>query len=80
MTIGTNEVQTGMYTKIDDTSTSRLLFLAHKGFMLVVQEFHNRHPAVTVVHIVSKARSIDHSQLDLEVFFFQLYVQKMACG
>lgn len=73
MTIGTNEVKTGMYTKINNASPSRLLLLAHKGFMLVVQEFHNRHPAVTIVHIVSKTRSIDYCQLHLEVLFLQFY-------
>lgn len=61
-----------MYTKINDTSSSGLLFLNHVTFMLIIQKLDDWHPAIPVVDIITKAWGINDSQLDLEVLFFQL--------
>jgi len=67
-----NKVQTSVDTKIGLLLALGLLLLTHVRFMLVVYEFDNREPGVTVVDIVAKARGIDDGQLDLELAFLKL--------
>ena len=38
------EIQAGVYTKIYLVDPARLLFLQHVRFMLIIQEFNDRHP------------------------------------
>lgn len=61
-----------MYTHIHDTLPTRLLFLSHILFMLIIQEIHNGDPSMPVVHIITETRGIDDGQLDLEHLFFKL--------
>jgi len=49
-----------------------LLFLTHVGFMLVVNEFDNGEPRVTVVDVVTKSRGVNDCELDLELTFLKL--------
>ena len=49
-----------------------LLFLTHIGFMLVVNEFDDREPRVTVVDVVTESRGVNDRELDLELTFLEL--------
>ena len=49
-----------------------LLFLTHIGFMLVVNEFDDREPRVTVVDVVTESRGVNDGELDLELTFLEL--------
>jgi hypothetical protein len=64
VTSGADEVQTGVYTKIDLVEAARLLLLEHVGLMLVVEELNDWHPRVAVVHIVAETRCVDNSETD----------------
>ncbi len=59
-----DEVQAGVDTEVDLVLTPGLLLLKHIGLMLVVQEFDDGHPRISVVDIVAETRGIDHGQTD----------------
>lgn len=59
-----DEVETGVDTEVDLVRTTRLLFLQHVGFMLIVEEFDDGHPGVAIVHVVTEARCINDGQAD----------------
>ena len=67
-----NKVQTSVDTKISLLLALGLLLLTHVRFMLVIYEFDNGEPRVTVVDIVTKARGIDNGKLDLELALLKL--------
>lgn len=66
-----DEIKTCMYTHIHNTFTTGLLFLSHVVFMLIVNKVNDRNPAMTVIHIITKTRSINNGQLDLKHLFLQ---------
>lgn len=49
-----------------------LLLLTHVRLMLVVNEFDDGHPRVTVVDVVTEAGGINDSELDFELLLFKL--------
>ena len=53
-----------MYAKVNFVYPTRLLLLEHVGLVLVVKKLNDGHPRVTVIHIVAKPGSVDHSQTD----------------
>ena len=59
-----DEVKAGMNTEVDPVRSTRLLFLQHVRFMLIVQEFYDWHPRVAVVDVVAEARSVNDGQAD----------------
>jgi len=59
-------------TKVGLLLALGLLLLTHVRFMLVVYEFNNGEPGVTVVDIVPKARCIDNGKLDFELALLKL--------
>ena len=61
---GSDEVQACVDTHVNLLSSAGLLLLEHVGLMLVVQEFDNRLPRITVVHVVSKSRGINNGKAD----------------
>lgn len=60
-----------MYAKVALLNALRLLLLAHVRLMLIIHKVNNWDPRITVVDIVAKARCINHSELDFELFFLQ---------
>lgn len=60
-----DEVEAGMYTKIDLLGTAWLLLLEHIRLMLIVEEFDNWLPGIAVVDIVAKAGSVNDGQSNL---------------
>lgn len=73
MARGSDKVETSMDSEIDSTLTSGLLLLSHEALVLIIEEFINGHPAVVVVDIIAKTRSVNNGQFDLEVLFLELY-------
>lgn len=63
--------QASMDAKITLLCTFRLLFLSHVDFVLIIYEVDNRCPRVAVVDIVTKSRSVNDSEFDLERLLFQ---------
>lgn len=57
-----------------------LLLLAHVRLVLVVDKVHNRGPAVAVVDIVAKARSVNDGQLDVEATLLQVSLENVDLG
>lgn len=57
-----NKIQAGVYTKIYLVNPARLLFLEHVRFMLIVQEFNDGHPRVSVIHVIAEARRVDDGE------------------
>ena len=51
-------------------------FALHKGGMLLIKKLDNRDPAILVIHVISKARSINHSQANIKSLFFNIYNKK----
>jgi hypothetical protein len=49
-----------------------LLLLTHVRLMLIVDEFDDGHPRVTVVDVVTEAGGINDSELDFELLLFKL--------
>lgn len=68
----TNEIQAGMHTQVCLLTSLRLLLLSHIRLMLVVDEFDNGGPRVTVVDVVTESRRVNDSKLDFELFLFKL--------
>ena len=67
-----NEVEACMNPQVGLFMSLWLLFLTHVGFMLVVDELDNWKPRVAVVNIVSKSRSVNDGEFDLELTFLKL--------
>lgn len=72
VTCWADEVQASVHSEIDLLGSLWLLLLQHVALMLVVQEFYNWLPAVSVVHVVAKSGSVDNRQADLEELLLQL--------
>lgn len=64
VTSGSDEVQASVDTHVDLVRPAGLLLLKHVGLVLVIQEFDDGLPGVTVVDIVSEAGSINDGQTD----------------
>lgn len=67
-----DEIQTRINTQVRLLSTLRLLLLAHVRLMLIIHKINNRNPRVTVIDIIPKARGVNHSELDFELFLLKL--------
>lgn len=61
---GSDEVQACVDTHVNLVGSAGLLLLKHIGLMLVVQEFNDRLPRITVVHVVSESRGINNGKAD----------------
>jgi hypothetical protein len=61
---GSDEIQACMDTHVNLVGSAGLLLLKHVRLMLVVQEFDDRLPRITVVHVVSKAGGINNGEAD----------------
>lgn len=61
-----------MYTEVNLLMTLGLLLLTHIRLVLVVDEFYNREPRVTVVDVVTESRGVDDCELDLKLTFLEL--------
>jgi hypothetical protein len=61
---GPDEVQAGVDTEVDLVGAARLLLLQHVRLVLVVEEFDNGLPRVTVIDIVAKAGGVNDGQTD----------------
>jgi len=61
---GSDEIQACMHTHVNLVGSAGLLLLEHVRLVLVVQEFDDRLPRVTVVHVVSKAGGINNGEAD----------------
>ena len=72
MTGGPDEVQASMNAKITLLAALGLLLLNHVRLMLVVNEVDNRRPRVPIVDVVTKARGVNDSKLDLELLLLKL--------
>lgn len=59
-----DEVQAGVNAHVDLLGSAGLLLLEHIRLVLVIQEFDNWLPGVTVVHVVSKSRGINDGEAD----------------
>lgn len=57
-----------MDTEVNLVDSARLLFLQHVGLVLIVQEFDDGHPRISVIDIIAKARGINHGQTDCRQF------------
>lgn len=62
MSRGADEVQASVYAKVDLVIPARLLLLKHVGLVLVVEEFDDGHPRISVVDIVAETRGVDDGQ------------------
>ena len=71
MTGGPDEIQAGMNAKIALLAALGLLLLDHVRLMLVVNEVDNRRPRVPIVDVVTKARGVNDSKLDLELLLLE---------
>ena len=72
-----NEVQASMDTQVGLLRALGLLLLSHICLMLVVNEVDDGAPRVAVVHVVAKARGVDDSELDLELFLLELSLDNL---
>ena len=64
MSGGSDKIQTCVNAKINLIDTTRLLLLQHIGLMLIIKEFDDWHPRITIVDVVSKAGRVDHGKAD----------------
>ena len=48
--------------------------------MLIIYKINNRHPRITVIHIVAKAWGVNDGQLDLELFLFKFGFDDLDFG
>lgn len=64
MASGADEVQAGVYTKVDLLLALGLLLLQHVGLVLVVEELNDGLPRIAVVDIVAEAGGVNDSQAD----------------
>lgn len=66
-----DEIKACMHPQITFFRTLRLLFLSHVYLMLIIDKIDDWDPRVTVVDVVTKARRVNHCQLDFELLFFK---------
>jgi len=64
MTGWADEIQTSVNAQVDLLLADWLLFLEHVGFVLVVKELDDGLPGITVVHVITEARSVNDSETD----------------
>ena len=69
-----------MDTEVNFFMPLGLLLLTHVRFMLVVNEFDDRQPGVTIVDVVAKTRGVNDSELDLELTFLKLSLNYFNLG
>lgn len=62
-----DKVQASVYTHVDLVCTTGLLLLQHVRFMLVVKEFNDGLPGVTIVDVVAKAGGVNDGQTNCVV-------------
>ena len=72
MTRGPDEVQARVNAKVALLAALGLLLLNHVRLVLVVNEVDNRRPRVPIVDVVTKARGVNDSKLDLELLLLEL--------
>ena len=72
MTRGPDEVQARVNAKVALLAALGLLLLNHVRLMLVVNEVDNRRPRVPIVDVVTKARGVNDSKLDLKLLLLEL--------
>ena len=72
MTGGPDEVQARVNAKVALLAALGLLLLNHVRLMLVVNEVDNRRPRVPIVDVVTKARGVNDSKLDLKLLLLEL--------
>ena len=75
-----DEIQTRMHPQIRLFRPLRLLLLPHIRLMLAIDKLDNRRQRITIVDIVAKPRSVDHRQLALDLFLFQLGLDDFDLG
>ena len=80
MTSGPDKVQASVDPKITLLTALGLLLLDHVRLVLVVNKVDDGRPRVTIIDIVSKARSIDDSEFDLELLLFELSLDNFDFG
>ena len=68
MTGWANEIQTSVHAQVDLFLADWLLFLEHIGFVLVIKEFDDWLPGITVVHVITEARSVNDSETDCNLY------------
>jgi hypothetical protein len=61
-----NEIQAGMDSHINLSIASRLLFLSHEAFVLIIQKFNDGFPVILIVHIVTETRGVNNCELNFE--------------
>lgn len=72
MTGGADEIEAGVHTEVRLLVSLRLLLLSHVHFVLVVNEFDDGCPRVSVIDIISEARCVDDGELALELLLLEL--------
>jgi hypothetical protein len=80
MTGGPDKVQASVDPKITLLTALGLLLLDHVRLVLVVNKVDNRRPRVAVIDIVSKARSVDDSEFNLELLLLELSLDNFDFG
>lgn len=70
MAKGRDEVETTVYSVIDDVSPIQAAFVSKKSFKLIINVLNNRSKTVGIVDSISIAWSIDNSQTKLYTSFF----------
>lgn len=73
-----DEIQTSVYTQVNLLLADWLLFLEHIGFVLIVKELDNWLPGITIVHVITEARSINDSKTDCNLH--QLIAKYTNCS
>lgn len=77
---GADEVETGVHTEVLLLATEGLLLLTHVGLVLVIDELHDRDPAVAVVDIVAEAGGVDDGELDVESTLLKVGLEDLDLG
>jgi hypothetical protein len=80
MTGRPDKVQASVDPKITLLTALGLLFLDHVRLMLVVNEVDDGRPGVAVIDIVSKAGSVNDSELDLKLLLLKLSLDDFDFG
>ena len=68
-----NKVETAVHTHVAQLEALGLLLLTHIRLVLVINKVDNGHPAVAIVGIISKSRSVNHRQLDIELLLLEFF-------
>jgi hypothetical protein len=75
-----DEVQASVHPQVSLLAPLGLLLLSHVRFMLVVDELDDGNPRVTVVHVVTEARSVNDGEFDLELLLLELSLDNFNLG